>query len=167
MSQLQPPLSLPAAPVCPTSLFPITNPASSPSFPAAHVIRIHAIFDKDRTILAVLGALWAVQFVVTAVCCAFYFCMSNDHVDPAKLQRRLTFDLQPFSRSVEAWPGVHCWAQTCLGGNLLGCSDFALHRFREFGPTPRPHRRRPQRSPVIVSSVSPSSVPSSLSRSSH
>ncbi|KAG6918322.1 hypothetical protein DXG01_015180 [Tephrocybe rancida] len=39
---------------------------------AVHVIRIHAIYDKNRTILYGLGALFAVQVVVTAICCGFY-----------------------------------------------------------------------------------------------
>lgn len=39
---------------------------------AIHVIRIHAIYDKSRTILGVMSALYAVQIVVTAVSSAFY-----------------------------------------------------------------------------------------------
>jgi hypothetical protein len=39
---------------------------------AIHVIRIHAIYDKNRTILGVMSALYAVQIVVTAVSSAFY-----------------------------------------------------------------------------------------------
>jgi len=57
-----------------TYLFePITTAILLACCSAAHVIRIHAIFDKDRTILVGMGVLWAIQFVVTAVCCAFYF----------------------------------------------------------------------------------------------
>lgn len=41
---------------------------------AVHVIRIHAIYDKSRAVLLGLGALYAVQIVVTAICCAFYWC---------------------------------------------------------------------------------------------
>ncbi|CAL1713300.1 unnamed protein product [Somion occarium] len=37
-----------------------------------HVIRIHAIYDKSRTILVGMGSLLAIQVVVTAVCCGFY-----------------------------------------------------------------------------------------------
>jgi len=37
-----------------------------------HVIRVHAIYDKSRTVLAGLGALFAVQVVVMAICCGFY-----------------------------------------------------------------------------------------------
>ncbi|KAG6891345.1 hypothetical protein C0992_008460 [Termitomyces sp. T32_za158] len=37
-----------------------------------HVVRIHAIYDKNRTILYGMGALFALQIVVTAVCCGFY-----------------------------------------------------------------------------------------------
>ena len=39
---------------------------------AVHVIRIHAIYDKSRPILFGMGALFALQVVVTAVCCGFY-----------------------------------------------------------------------------------------------
>ncbi|KAF8349350.1 hypothetical protein F5887DRAFT_878651 [Amanita rubescens] len=37
-----------------------------------HVIRIHAIYDKNRAILFALGTLYGAQIVVTAICCAFY-----------------------------------------------------------------------------------------------
>jgi hypothetical protein len=39
---------------------------------AVHVIRIHAIYDKNRLILLGMCSLFAVQVVVTAICCAFY-----------------------------------------------------------------------------------------------
>ncbi|KAL0961026.1 hypothetical protein HGRIS_006017 [Hohenbuehelia grisea] len=38
-----------------------------------HVVRIHAIYEKNRPILYSMGALLAVQVVVTAICCGFYF----------------------------------------------------------------------------------------------
>ncbi|KAI8986111.1 hypothetical protein BD414DRAFT_487693 [Trametes punicea] len=37
-----------------------------------HVIRIHAIYDKSRNVLYGMGALLALQIVVTAICCGFY-----------------------------------------------------------------------------------------------
>jgi len=37
-----------------------------------HVIRIHGIYDKNRTVLMGLSTLYAVQIVVTAICCGFY-----------------------------------------------------------------------------------------------
>jgi hypothetical protein len=37
-----------------------------------HVIRIHAIYDKSRLILGVMSSLFAIQVVVTAICCGFY-----------------------------------------------------------------------------------------------
>ena len=37
-----------------------------------HVVRIHAIYEKSRSVLLGMGALPATQVVVTAVCCAFY-----------------------------------------------------------------------------------------------
>jgi hypothetical protein len=39
---------------------------------AVHVVRIYAIYDKNRTILFSLGALFGVQVAVTGVACAFY-----------------------------------------------------------------------------------------------
>ncbi|KAK0188015.1 hypothetical protein F5146DRAFT_1061616 [Armillaria mellea] len=39
---------------------------------AVHVLRIHAIYEKSRTVLFGMGALFAMQVVVTAVCCGFY-----------------------------------------------------------------------------------------------
>lgn len=37
-----------------------------------HVIRIYAIYDRNRSILALMSLLYAVQIVITTVCCAFY-----------------------------------------------------------------------------------------------
>ncbi|KAJ7644093.1 hypothetical protein FB45DRAFT_783874 [Roridomyces roridus] len=39
---------------------------------AVHVVRIHAIYDRNRTVLMGMGSLFAIQVVVTAVCCGFY-----------------------------------------------------------------------------------------------
>jgi hypothetical protein len=39
---------------------------------AVHVIRIHAIYDKSRNVLTLMSALFAVQIIVTAICCGFY-----------------------------------------------------------------------------------------------
>lgn len=39
---------------------------------AVHVIRIHAIYDKNRAVLFGLGALFAIQVVVTGIACGFY-----------------------------------------------------------------------------------------------
>ena len=39
-----------------------------------HVIRIHAIYEKNRNILYGMGGLLALQVVVTAICCGFYRC---------------------------------------------------------------------------------------------
>jgi hypothetical protein len=39
---------------------------------AVHVIRTHAIYDKSRPVLIGMGSLYAVQIVVTAICCGFY-----------------------------------------------------------------------------------------------
>jgi hypothetical protein len=38
----------------------------------AHVIRIHAIYERSRQILALMGGLWAVQVVTTAISSGFY-----------------------------------------------------------------------------------------------
>ncbi|KZT19537.1 hypothetical protein NEOLEDRAFT_1165386 [Neolentinus lepideus HHB14362 ss-1] len=37
-----------------------------------HVIRINAIYEKNRNVLVGMGALLAAQIVVTAICCGFY-----------------------------------------------------------------------------------------------
>lgn len=39
---------------------------------AVHAIRIYAIYDRSSAVGIGLGALYAAQVVVTAVCCAFY-----------------------------------------------------------------------------------------------
>lgn len=39
---------------------------------AVHVIRIHAIYQKDRAVLYGLGTLFAIQVIVTAIACGFY-----------------------------------------------------------------------------------------------
>lgn len=39
---------------------------------AVHVIRIHGIYDKNRSVLYGMSALLALQIVVTAISCAFY-----------------------------------------------------------------------------------------------
>jgi hypothetical protein len=39
---------------------------------AVHVIRIHAIYEKSRPVLALMGGLFALQIVVTAIACGFY-----------------------------------------------------------------------------------------------
>jgi hypothetical protein len=42
--------------------------------PAVHVIRIHGIYDKNRSVLYGMSALLALQVVVTAISSAFYRC---------------------------------------------------------------------------------------------
>ncbi|KZT12011.1 uncharacterized protein LAESUDRAFT_719972 [Laetiporus sulphureus 93-53] len=37
-----------------------------------HVYRIHAIYDKNRSVLHGMGGLFALQIVITAICCGFY-----------------------------------------------------------------------------------------------
>ncbi|KAJ7784608.1 hypothetical protein B0H16DRAFT_1877030 [Mycena metata] len=39
---------------------------------AVHVIRIHAIYERSRAILVLMGSLFAAQVVVTGVACGFY-----------------------------------------------------------------------------------------------
>ncbi|KAH9480445.1 hypothetical protein JR316_0007045 [Psilocybe cubensis] len=39
---------------------------------AVHVIRIHAIYDKNRMVLILMGVLFFIQVVVTAIACGFY-----------------------------------------------------------------------------------------------
>jgi hypothetical protein len=52
----------------------LSSPSCNLIFSAVHVIRVHAICDKNKTVLAGLGALFIAQVAVTAVCCAFYHC---------------------------------------------------------------------------------------------
>ncbi|KAI0785233.1 hypothetical protein C8Q75DRAFT_723082 [Abortiporus biennis] len=37
-----------------------------------HVVRIHAIYEKNRTVLYGMGSLLAAQIVITAICCGFF-----------------------------------------------------------------------------------------------
>ncbi|KAH8104517.1 hypothetical protein BXZ70DRAFT_888058 [Cristinia sonorae] len=39
---------------------------------AVHVIRIHAIYEKSRAVLSLMGGLLAIQIVATAVACGFF-----------------------------------------------------------------------------------------------
>ncbi|THG98502.1 hypothetical protein EW026_g3689 [Hermanssonia centrifuga] len=39
---------------------------------AVHVIRINAIYDKDRRVFTPMVALYAIQILITAICCGFY-----------------------------------------------------------------------------------------------
>ena len=43
---------------------------------AVHVIRINAIYDDNKAVLGGMSALFAIQVVVTAICCGFYRCRS-------------------------------------------------------------------------------------------
>jgi hypothetical protein len=43
-------------------------------FSAVHTIRIHGIYEKNRSVLFGMSGLLALQIVTTAVCCAFYRC---------------------------------------------------------------------------------------------
>jgi hypothetical protein len=51
-------------PICTAILLAMTS--------AVHVIRMYAIYDKNRTVLGVMSILYAIQIVVTAICCGFY-----------------------------------------------------------------------------------------------
>jgi hypothetical protein len=44
-----------------------------------HVIRIHGIYDKNRSVMYGMSALLALQVVVTGICCAFYRCEFYPH----------------------------------------------------------------------------------------
>jgi hypothetical protein len=43
---------------------------------AVHTIRIHGIYNKDRSVLFGMGGLLALQVTVTAICCGFFRCGS-------------------------------------------------------------------------------------------
>jgi hypothetical protein len=48
-------------------------------FPVVHTIRIHGIYDKNRSVLYGMCALLALQVVITGICCAFYRCELYPH----------------------------------------------------------------------------------------
>ncbi|CCM01885.1 uncharacterized protein FIBRA_03956 [Fibroporia radiculosa] len=51
-------------PICTAILLAITS--------FVHVYRVHAIYEKNRSILYGMGSLYALQIIVTAICCGFY-----------------------------------------------------------------------------------------------
>ncbi|KAL0580111.1 hypothetical protein V5O48_001887 [Marasmius crinis-equi] len=69
---------------------------------AVHVIRIHAIYDQKRAVLFGMGSLFAVQVVVTAICCGFY----------------LSVPLKPTQGCIagpkDAWVGIYWVMPTAL-----------------------------------------------------
>ncbi|KAH7924984.1 hypothetical protein BV22DRAFT_1089965 [Leucogyrophana mollusca] len=54
----------PYEPICTAILLAVAS--------AVHVIRITAIYDHDSRVRLLMGALFALQVVVTAICCGFY-----------------------------------------------------------------------------------------------
>lgn len=75
-------------------------------YSAAHTIRIYAIWGKNRAVLAVMGALFAVQIVVTAVCCGFFRCELD--LQPIIIRTCLTSHV--FSSAVPLEEGQGCIA---------------------------------------------------------
>jgi len=51
---------------------PITTAILLAACSTVHTIRIHGIYDKNRSVLHGMSALLALQVVTTAICCAFY-----------------------------------------------------------------------------------------------
>ncbi|KAF4617589.1 hypothetical protein D9613_005921 [Agrocybe pediades] len=51
---------------------PITTAFLLAATSAVHVIRIYAIYDKNRVVLGLMSGLFALQIVVTAIACGFY-----------------------------------------------------------------------------------------------
>ena len=94
---------------------------------AVHVIRIHAIYDKNRLILLGMTALFAVQVVVTAICCAFFRCSSEFLCSLMVLLTLLLYSRPPPWR-----PKVYRRSETKLGGYLLGSPHPPLHRFGRY-----------------------------------
>ncbi|KAF5369255.1 hypothetical protein D9758_002633 [Tetrapyrgos nigripes] len=82
---------------------------------AVHVIRIHAIYEKSRNVLFAMGALLAVQVVVTAICCGFY--RSVPLLDGQGC----------IAGPKENWVGIYWLAPT-----LLYTASFALALYRSF-----------------------------------
>lgn len=71
-----------------------------------HVIRIYAIFDKNRPILFAMSSLFAVQVVVMAICCGFYRCMSRSYCSFVAL----LIAFNPISLAVPLLDGQGCIA---------------------------------------------------------
>lgn len=94
-----------------------------------HVIRIHAIYDKNRSILFGMSTLFAVQVVVTAVCCAFYRCMPRFY--RSFLLLLILFQYKIFSCPPPWRPGMYRRSSTILGGCLLGSSHPPLLHFSQ------------------------------------
>lgn len=86
---------------------------------AVHVIRIHAIHDKNRTILFGMSALFAIQVVVTAISCAFYRCTP-------RFSARIIYLFIYFSCPPPWRPGMYRRSSTYLGGHLLDSSHSSL-----------------------------------------
>lgn len=80
-------------PICTAILLAITS--------FVHVYRIHAIYDKDRTVLYGMGSLYAVQIVVTAICCGFYRGMRHPNTLVAVLNLG-------HSNTTKGRPRLHC-----------------------------------------------------------
>jgi hypothetical protein len=81
----------------PVRLFATTVAAFMTISPVVHTIRIHGIYDKDRSVLYGMGFLLAIQVVVTGICCAFYrceFCFPSSLVSGSRLTSQKLY---------------HCW----------------------------------------------------------
>lgn len=76
---------------------------------AVHVIRIHAIYEKSRAVLIGMGSLFAIQVVVTAICCGFY------HSVPLEVGQGC------IAGPKHNWVGIY-W----VGPTLLYTASFAL-----------------------------------------
>jgi hypothetical protein len=115
-------------PRVPVRQFTTTVAAVLNNFPVVHTIRIHGIYDKDRSVLYGMSFLLALQIVVTAICCAFYRCEFDF---PSSLVPRLTLQ----SCTIVGQPGMHRWSEAWLGWYILGLSHSLVHCF---GMTPLP-----------------------------
>ncbi|GBE84897.1 hypothetical protein SCP_0700770 [Sparassis crispa] len=80
-----------------------------------HVIRIHAIYEKNRAVLGGMSTLLLLQVVVTAVCCGFY------QVTPLQVGQGC------IAEPKHKWVGVY-W----LSATLLYTASFALALNRSF-----------------------------------
>ncbi len=97
-----------------------------------HVIRIHAIYDKNRAILFALGTLYGAQIVVTAICCAFYRCALPSSVTSTTLTCLSAVPLLQGQGCIAgpkaAWVGIYWLMPTLLYTASVGLMTSIIRR---------------------------------------
>lgn len=91
---------------------------------AVHVIRIYGIYEKSRAVLFGMSSLFAVQIVVTAICCGFYRCERILTVCPPNAQFKFS---SIYSRTSRGRSRLYRRSKTQLGRHILGCPHSSIH----------------------------------------